>query len=121
MPLVTPDFTGTSDEVGPGTYKVRVTGAKMDEREKDDKKIPLVVWTMDTFGEAEEKNNGRKVWYRTDLSGEWAKKLKSFYKAATGEELDGPFDTDMLMGKELQVTLAERNNYIEVKSVSPLM
>lgn len=120
MALVQPDFSSVREDVGTGTYSVRITGAEMDKWAGKDGKpdTQFIKWEMETFNESEPKNNGRKIWERTPISGGGAFKLKNLYKAAIGEELgsDG-FDTDMLLGKELQVTVGEgRNGYMEVKS-----
>jgi len=123
MALIKPDFSESTDTVGPGTYKVRVTDAKMDKWAGKDggKDTPYVNWTLETFDEAEQKNNGRRVWLKTPVAGKGVFRLKDLYKAATREELDGEFDTDQLLGKEVQVTMAERNGYVEVKTIAPIM
>lgn len=130
MALVKPNLTETTDSVGPGTYAVRITDATLGSWPARDNKpeTPWVNWRMVTFNEAEEKNNGRSVFAKTDLGGKGAFRIKDLYKAAMGEDLDGEFDTDMLMGKELQITVVDGINfktkeptgYTEVKAFRPL-
>ncbi len=64
--------------------------------------------TAKTFGEAEEKNNGRTIFFKTNIAGRGAFMLQNLYKAAVGTELRGDFDTEQLYGKELEITLTER-------------
>ena len=122
MSLVKPDLTQTSDQVSPGTYKVRIKDAKIGEWEAKDGKpaTPYINWRMETFGEEQTKNNGRAVFWRTATAGKGAFQLQNLYKAATGEKLDGEFDTDQLLGKEIQVTVAERNGYTDIQAVKSL-
>lgn len=119
MALVKPDFTEVQDNVGVGTYRARITDAKLGAwPAKDDRpEQPFINWQMKTFGEAEEKNNGRSIFFRTSTTGKGAFMLRDLYKAAVGQVLVGSFDTEQLFGKEIEVTLAERNGYTEVKTV----
>lgn len=118
MSLVTPDFTEVKDTVGVGTYRARIIDAKVDQwPAKDDKPAqPYINWTAKTFGEAEEKNNGRNVFFRTNTSGRGAFMLQSLYKAAIGSDLKGEFDTEQLYGKEIEITMTERNGFTEPKT-----
>lgn len=123
--LVMPDFSEVKDRVDVGVYKVRVAKHKIDKWQgKEGKKdTPYIGWEMETFGEAEEKNNGRKVFHNTPITGPGAFRLKDFYKAAMGEELTGEFDPSMLYGRELEITVGQQKNqpeYTEIKSVKPL-
>lgn len=120
--LVMPDFGDVQDRVGPGVYKVRIVSAKPGSwAGRDGKKdTPLLNWRMETFGETEDKNNGRSIFHRTPLAGGGAFRLQDFYKAATGEEIKGSFDYTTLYGKEIEITVAEQKDkpeYTEVKSV----
>ncbi len=126
--LIVPDFSGVQDRVGPGIYKVRVTSAKPGKWEGKDGKpdTPFLNWRMETFDEAEGKNNGRSIFHRTPTAGGGAFRLQDFYyaatgdKAATGEDLKGSFDYTTLYGREVEVTIAEQTGkpeYTEVKSV----
>lgn len=123
--LVTPDFSGVQDRVGPGIYKVRVIDGKRGTWAGKDGKPPTdyINWRMETFGEAEDKNNGRSIFHRTAISGPGAFRLQEFYRAAVGEDCTGAFDVTMLYGREVEVTVAEQKNdpqYTEVKSVRSL-
>lgn len=123
--LITPDFSEVQDRVGPGIYKVRIVSATPGEWAGRDGKKPTkyINWRMETFGESEDKNNGRSIFHRTALSGAGAFRIQEFYRAAMGEDLGGSFDYTMLYGRELEVTVAEQKNdpqYTEVKSVRSL-
>ncbi len=130
MALIKPDLTQTTDSVGPGTYKVRIKDASIGEWAGKDggPATTFINWRMETFGEAESKNNGRAIWNKTPVAGKGAFRLKDLYKAAMGEDLDGQFDTDMLMGKEVSVSVVDGVNfktgeptgYTEVKTIRPI-
>ena len=129
MALVSPDFSEVQDDLQPGTYRARITGAKLDQWPARDGKpaTPLVVWTLETFGESEEKNNGRRIFYRTPAAGRAAFRLKDFYKSIVGEELGGNFDTDMFINREVEVVLEQQvgqdgqpTRYTDVKAIKPL-
>lgn len=130
--LIEPDFSEVKDSVAAGVYYARIVDSKVDKWEgKDDKngqKKPdttFINWTLETFNESDEKNNGRKIFHKTPINGGGAFRLKEFYKAAMGEELTGSFDRTMLYGKELEVTIVDGKNrvtgentgYTEVKAV----
>lgn len=124
--LIKPNFSQAPDIVEPGIYKVRIKSAKVKPEAwttKDNFKVTQVAWTLETFGEAEDKNNGRFIFHRTDADGPFALGLSKFYKAVMGEELTGPFDATMLYGREVEVTVGpQRNNpdYNEVKAVKAI-
>lgn len=109
--LVTPDFSEVADQITPGTYKVRVTKGDIKQWKEDDPKSTYVNWTLETFGDDNTKNNGRKIFYKTSTSGKGAFMLQQFYRAATGSALTGKFDTEQLYGKELAVEMVDGVNY----------
>lgn len=120
--LITPNFEAVQDTVGEGVYKARIVDAKTGEwAGKDGKPATRYInWRMETFDEAEDKNNGRSIFHRTPIEGGGAFRLKDFYRAAMGEELSGAFDYTMLYGKEIEVSYgpqANRPEYNEVKAV----
>lgn len=122
MSLITPDFSEIQDTVTPGTYKVRVKKSEVKEWPNGG---TYVNWELETFGEPESKNNGRRIFHKTATSGKGAFMLQQFYRAATGTALSGQFDTEQLMGKELAVEVVDGVNrqtgeptgYTEVKRV----
>lgn len=123
--LVKPDFTQVQDRVGEGIYKVRITDSKVDTWQGKDGKpnTTYVAWTLETFGEQEDKNNGRKIFHRTPIEGAGAFRLQDFYRAAMGEECSGSFDRTMLHGRELEVTVVpqkDKPEYTEIKSTRPI-
>jgi len=123
--LVEPNFDEVQDRVEPGIYKVRIKDSKIGKWEgKDGKKDTTYIgWQMETFGETDDKNNGRSIFHNTPIEGKGAFRLQDFYRAAMGEELAGKFDRTMLYGRELKVTIAPQKNqpeYNEVKSVRPI-
>ena len=125
MSLITPDFSEIQEDITPGTYKVRI-------RKGDVKEWPnggqYVNWEMETFGESDPKNNGRRVFHKTSCSGKGAFMLQKFYRAATGQSLTGAFETEQLNGKEIVVEVVEGKDrttgaptgYNEVKAVKPV-
>lgn len=124
-PFITPDFSEVADQVGEGKYNVRITGHKLEERSEKEtnRKIPVLVWTFETYGEEESKNNGRKIFLRTDVIGKGAFRLKNLFKAAMNEDLSGQFDPTMLYGREMEIVYGPQKNnpeYSEVKSMKPL-
>lgn len=124
--LVTPNFDQVQDRVGEGIYKARVTDSKVDTWAGKDGKpaTTFIAWTMETFGEGADKNNGRRIFYRTPIEGPGAFRLQDFYRAAMGEECPSTgFARDMLYGRELEVTVGlqkDKPEYTEVKSVKPI-
>lgn len=120
--LVTPDFSGVQDRVGEGNYFARIVDSKVDQWAGKDGKPPTtyINWTLETFNEAEDKNNGRKIFHRTPIEGGGAFRLQDFYMAAMGEACAGSFDRTMLHGREIEVTIAPQKSdpqYNEVKAV----
>lgn len=123
--LITPDFSGVQDRVGPGIYKVRVIDGKVGQWAGKDGKpaTDFINWRMETFGEAEDKNNGRSIFHRTPINGGGAFRFQDFYRATMGEDCKGAFDISMFYGREVEVTIAEQRDnpqYTEVKSVRSL-
>jgi len=123
--LVQPDFTNVQDRVDVGIYKTRIVDSKVDTWQGKEGKpnTTYINWTLETFDEAEDKNNGRKIFHRTPIEGPGAFRLKDFYQAAMGEECAGAFDRSMLHGREVEVTIAQQKSdpqYTEVKAVRPI-
>lgn len=123
--LIAPDFTEVQDRVGEGIYKCRIiTGTPGKWNGKDGKRdTPFINWRMETFGEVDDKNNGRSVFHRTAIAGPGAFRLQEFYKAAMHEDINGSFDYTMLYGREIEVTIApqkDKPEYTEVKACRPI-
>lgn len=121
MALIKPDLSEIKEDVAPGEYHVRVTGAELGEWAGKEGKPPtkFVKWQLETVNEAEAKNNGRRIWHATPYTGGGAFRLSNFFKAATGEALtaESSFDTEMIMGRELMVTVDTNDKgYIEVRA-----
>lgn len=123
MALVQPDFTEVTEAVGPGTYKGIIKKADVKTWEKSG--TQYIDWTLETVGDTNPRNNGRRISHKTPVSGKGAFQLQNLYRAATGQTLKGSFDTDMLMGKQVEVELVDGVNrvtgqptgYVEVKQV----
>jgi len=120
--LVVPNFDAVQDTVGEGIYKTRIVDSKVDMWTGKEGKpnTTFINWTLETFGEADDKNNGRKIFHRTPIEGAGAFRLQDFYKAVMGEACAGAFDRSMLHGREVEVTIAQQKNnpqYTEVKAV----
>lgn len=119
--LVTPDYSTSQDPLEPGIYSVRVKDSSM-KQWKDG--TNAINWVMETFNEADTKNNGRKIFYQTPIEGPFASRLKEFYKAAMHEENKGSFSRSTLYGREIEVTLGQQKNkpeYTEVKAIRALV
>lgn len=120
--LVKPDFSEIAEEVTPGTYKAVVKKGELKEWPNGG---TYVNWELETTGEPQPKNNGRKIFYKTSTSGKGAFMLQKFYRAATGQALTGQFDTDQIVGKLVEVEVVdgvnrqtgEKTGYTDVKAV----
>ena len=127
--LITPDFSGVQDTVAAGTYKARIVDAKVDEwlGKNGKPNTTYINWSMETFDEADTKNNGRRIFHKTPTTGGGAFRLQQFYTAAMKQQLKGNFDTEMLLGKELLVTVVDgtdkegnQTGYTDIKAVKAL-
>lgn len=120
--LVKPNFDEIADEIKPGTYKGIVKRAEVKDWPNGG---TYVSWEIETYGEPEPKNNGRRIFHKTSTSGKGAFQLQKFYRAATGKSLTGEFDTEECMGKAVELTVVngvnrqtgELTGYPEVKAV----
>lgn len=123
--LVQPDFSEVTDAVGPGEYSARIIGATPGEWSTGTKYIN---WSLETYAETEAKNNGRRIFYKTPIAGKGAFRLQQFYRAAMKQDLTPKgFDTEMILGKEVKVTVVEGSDkqgnptgYPEVRAVKPV-
>lgn len=129
--LITPDFSEVKDSVEAGIYHVRIVGSEVGQWDGKNGKpnTTFINWTLETFNEAEEKNNGRRIWHKTPINGGGAFRLQEFYKAAMHTECPKEgFDRETLLGKELEVTVVDGVNrqtgqptgYTEVKTCKAL-
>jgi hypothetical protein len=124
MALIQPDWTEETQPVKPGVYSARIKECDVKTSQKGS---TYGNWKLELFGTPEVNN--RVVFMATPFSGKGIFRLADLYKAATGEEIDrhANFDTEMLIGKEITVTLVEGKDqngntrqYPDVKSVSKL-
>jgi len=102
--LIQPDFSEIADEVTAGEYRVQVADVASGEWSTGTK---YVAWTLETVGDEDPKNNGRKIFHRTPISGKGAFLTQRFYSAVTGEPCKGPFETEQLLGREAVVVLKD--------------
>lgn len=126
-PLVQPDFTDAMEMtvLPPGVHKVRVVGAEAKTSQAGNQYIN---WKLETFGADASQLNNRVVFHSTPTTGKGSGILRSFLLAAKGELPNGSFDTDSVLGSELQVTTieetdrqtGEKTGYARVKAVAPL-
>jgi len=116
--LVQPDFSEAQEPITAGEYKVRVTGC---EQKTSQKGAPYLRWELTTFASEEPKDDGRKMWHTTMISGRGAGMLKQFYQVCTGESLEGNFDTEQLLGREFVAVVAlDDKGYTNVKGMKPI-
>lgn len=125
MGLIKPDWTEETTPVQPGVYSARIKDCEV-KTGKDSGK-PYGNWKLELYGSPEVNN--RVIFMSTPFGGKGIFRLGELYKAATGQEIDknAQFDTDMLIGKEVTVTLVEgkdqngnARSFPDVKSVSAL-
>lgn len=120
--LVEPSFDEVAAEITPGKYRGIIKKGELKEWPKGGKYIN---WELETVGETEPKNNGRRIYHKTSISGRGAFMLQKFYRAATGQPLTGNFDTEQLLGRTVEVEIVDGVNretntptgYTEVKAV----
>lgn len=122
--LIEPNFSDVKDPIVEGTYSARIVNAAVAEWPSGDK---YVNWTLETFGETDPKNNGRRIYHRTPIAGGAAFKLQDLHVAALGTAAAGPFEAEALYGKEVKVVVVDGMNkhgeptgYPEVKKVGRL-
>jgi len=129
-PEITPDFSEVSEvnnePIPSGVYKTQVLAAEQKTSEKGQQYIS---WKLNIVGAEGDlaKFNNQWIFHSTMCEGKAANMLKKFYKAAMGEDLTGAFDTEQLLGKEVQVVVEQRfnddgtvNRWPNVKSVMGL-
>lgn len=105
--LIPLNFEGEIKPLPPGTYSARIIAG---EGKVSAKGNPYINWQLETFGSADV--NGKRVFHTTPTTGGWVTKLAEFHKAATGENIDKTakqYDPEMLVGKELTVTLVSES------------
>lgn len=123
--LVNPDFSEIQDEVQPGVYKCTIKKGEVKEWPNGG---TYINWELETYGESDPKNNGRRIFNKTSTAGKGAFMLQKFYKAATGQALTGSFDTEQLAGRKVEIEIVDGVNrqtgvptgYTEVKTVRPV-
>jgi hypothetical protein len=106
---ITPDFNEAQeqDQIPAGVYNARVNGV---EQKTSKAGAAYLSWKLVIYGAEGEyaRQNNRPVFLTTMTSGKGAGILKSFIKATIGT-VGASFNTDDLLGKELQITLVSRN------------
>ena len=123
MALITPDFSEVAEQITPGTYKCIVKKGEVKEWPNGGS---YVSWELETIGETNPKNNGRRIFHKTSVAGKGAFMLQQVYTAAVGTALTGTFDTEQLVGKQVAVEVVdgirngEPTGYTEVKRVKRL-
>lgn len=120
MALIVPDFTEIAEEVTAGEYRGIIKKGEVKEWPNGG---AYVNWEIETVGDSNPKNNGRRIFHKTSTSGKGAFMLQQIYKAAVGQPLTGKFDTEQLVGKTVALTMVdgvrngEPTGYVEVKRV----
>lgn len=124
MALITPDLSEATKPISAGTYPTRIVECEPTESKAGKK---MLKWALEIFDAEDSDLNGKRVYTRTMLEGKGIFKTQEIYKAATGENLENAFDTDMLVGKEVVANVIDGTDmngnpsgYPEVKAVSAL-
>ena len=120
--LVEPNFDEVSSPVVAGDYAVAISSAEAGEYQSG---LKYINWTLETVNSADPKDNGRKIFYKTPITGKAAFLLQNLYVAAVGEVPSGAFNTEQLISRQIHVTLVDGMNratgeptgYTEVKAV----
>lgn len=103
--FIKPDFSEVLEKakLQDGEYPVRIVAAEM---KKDKNGADYIMWKLAVFGCEGDlaKFNNWTINYMSPISGMHAYKLQNLAKAV-GVEMNEGFDTDMLMGKELKVSV----------------
>lgn len=126
---VTPDFSEAQDMGKPfpeATFKARIAECRPMTSKSG---LPYLQWTLSVFGADGEYStyNNRNVFLNTMTTGKGAGILRDLIKASLKvTEVPGSFDTDELIGKELQITTKPRvyegqeQSNPDVKKMMPL-
>ena len=124
-PTIQPDYAESSMAPLPaGTYFARIVEA---EYENHPKSGQIIKWELEVFGNPEKKFNGKGIYHRTNISGQFSGYLKLFLQAINPNYAGEAFDTDDYIGKELEVTIAydidkqtgQPSQYSKIKKVAP--
>jgi len=104
---ITPDFSEASEDLGSlpdGTYKTRIVEVEPKQSAKGNSYLK---WKLQVFGGEGDiaRYNNWPVFYNTMLEGPGSGMLKKFLKCAMNEEVAGEFDSEMLLGREIEVTV----------------
>ena len=119
MGIIEPDLSDVV-EIKEGQYKARIVDSTIKESRAGN---TFVNWQLEVFGAEPAALNGFKLPYMTMVAGRGAGRLKRFFKAATGEVLEGSFDTEQLHGREVTIGVhypikeGVKSEWPEVKSV----
>lgn len=119
--MITPDFTETQDNLGPGEYTFRIVKGELGEwpAKEDRPAIKHIKWEFETCDEDDSKNNGRKTWDRTAIQGKGAFRLKDLADAADVSVTDG-FEIEDFIGKEVKAVLVQNDKYVNIQSYAKL-
>jgi hypothetical protein len=122
--LITPDLSEVSTPISAGTYKVRIVKAVPGEYKTG---LKYINWHMETFESEDAKDDGRYIFNKTPYTGKAAFRMADMWRAALGKELEGKFDTEQLLGKEIKVVVVDGTDqegnpsgYPDVKTVASL-
>lgn len=125
MAQIQPDYSENKfAEAKEGTHFARISAAEPKTQSNGER---IIAWEMETFGNEDPNQNGKKLFHRTAIAGQYSGILNIFLKAANPDYVGGAFDTDDYIGKELEVTIVypidkktgQRSQYSQVKKVAP--
>jgi len=123
---ITPDFSEVQErsQVPAGVYNVRVDSCEQKTSKAGNNYLS---WKLIIFGATGEyaKQNNRPLFLTTMIEGKAAGTLQQFIRACLGT-VGATFNTDDLIGKELQVTAVDRmqpdgrQGFPEIKSMKAI-
>ncbi len=123
MVMIKPDFS-EAPKLPPGFYRAKIVSCTSKISQN---KVPYLDWKFETISN-DPATNRRWVFMSTTYNGKGALRLRDMVRAAIDPSYDqGPFDSDLLMGKEVMITVervqnkdGSENPYPQVMDITPV-
>jgi hypothetical protein len=110
MSLVVPDFSEVAEAVTAGTYKTIIKKGEVKEWPNGG---VYVNWELETVGDSEPKNNGRRIFHKTSIQGKGAFMLQQIYQNRSQEEM---ITQKTNIAKVQALHMAQQRNDLELKT-----